>query len=379
MSNDLIPLENVNALEVFSTDGGLDPVIERIKEQVRSEQFDVSTEDGRRRIGSVAKKIGSAKVTLQNMAMELTEDWRKKTKAVNDEKRRMTEELDALRDEVKAPLDEFKAREAARIENHELRLEAMKNTANFEGFAAPDSDELKEAIEVLGKLHTIADDNTQYDWQEFANRARELHDVTLERLKGMLNERVKYEAEQAELERLRKEKEERERQEHEAKLKAEAAEKARIEAEQKAAREKAEAEAKAKAEQERLEREKREAAERAEAEKQARIAAEEKAKADAKAAAEKAEADKQAAIEAERKRVEAEKQAETEAAAKREADKKHKAKINNEAAADIAALLGADGDQSEAGLFANEQTQKAAQAIVTAIAQGKIKHVNIVY
>jgi hypothetical protein len=335
MSNDLIPLENVNALEVFSKEGGLDPIIAKIKEQVKSEHFDASTEDGRKRIGSVAKKIGSAKVTLQNMALELTEDWRQKTAAVNAEKKRMTEELDALRDEVKAPLDEFKAREARRIEAHEQRLEAMKNTANFEGFAAPSSDELKEAIATLEKLNTVDIDNTPVDWEEFAARAREVYEVTLERLKGMLNERVKHEAEQAELERLRKEKEERERQEREEKLKAEAAEAARKEAEEKAAREKAEAEA--------------------------------KAKADAKAAAEKAEADKQAALQAERDRQEAEKKAEAEAAAKREADKKHKAKINNEARDDIMLALG-DG-----------YSEETATAIVTAIAQGKVRNVKIIY
>jgi hypothetical protein len=344
--SELIVLENKKPIDVFGTDGGLDPIIEKVREQVLSEVLDASTEEGRKRIGSVAKKIGSTKVTLQNMALELTEDWRKKTAAVNAEKKRMSEELDALRNEIKAPLDEFKAREAQRIKAHEERIEAIKNTAIFDGYS-PCSNELKEAIAKLEKLNKV-----NLDWEEFSARASEVYEITLERLKGMLSERSRYEAEQAELERLRKEKEERERQEREERLKQEAAEAARKEAE-----------AKAREEKEKLEREKQEIAERAEALEKQRIASEEKAKRDAEEAALKAAAEKEAALKAEREKVASEKKAQEEALAKREADKKHQSKINNEALMCLSPIIGEEG----------------AKEVIKAIAQGKIANVKILY
>lgn len=36
MSNDLIPLKHLNPIEVFSKEGGLDPIIQKIKEQARA-------------------------------------------------------------------------------------------------------------------------------------------------------------------------------------------------------------------------------------------------------------------------------------------------------------------------------------------------------
>lgn len=354
MSQDLIPLQNVNALEVFSTEGGLDPIIEKVKEQVRSEHYDISTEEGRKRIGSVAKKIGSTKVTLQNMALELTEDWRKKTKAVNSEKNRMTEELDALRDEIKAPLEEYREREKNRVDGHEQAIADINTATNFSAYDTLDP--MPELIE--DHLQQIDAIYNGREWEEFAQRAAEAHTSTKTLLEKMLESRKKRDAEQAELERLRREEEERKRKEEQERIAREAAEKARKEAEEKAAREREEAEAKAKAERERYEAEKREA------EKQ-RIAAEEKAKRDAEEASKKAAADKEAALQAERDRIEAEKKAEAEAAAKREADKKHKAKINNEAV---------DSLMKHAALDEVE-----ARAVVSCIAKGEVANVKIIY
>lgn len=365
-STDIVIAENLQPLEVFGKQGGLDPIIEGIKKQVRNEVFDVSTPEGRKRIASVAKKIGGAKAQLEKMAMGLTEDWRSQTSKVNAEKKRMKEELDALRDEIKDPLDEYRNREKVRVEEHERRLQAMADTANFEGFTDPDTGELKDALSTLEKLYTVAFDNTQQNWEEFSDRAKAVYDTTLGRLQRMLEAREKHEAEQAELEKLRKEKEERERKEHEERIAKEAAEKARVEAEQKAQREKEEAAAKAKAEQERIEHEKAAADKRAADAEQARIDAEAKAKADAKAAAEKAEADKQAAIEKERADAEDKRKAEADATAKREADKKHRDKINQDAAVALSVAV-------------PDLIMHQAVEVVEAIAAGKLPGVKINY
>lgn len=93
-----------------------------------------------------------------------------------------------------------------------------------------------------------------------------------------------------------------------------------------------------------------------------RILAEKKAKEDA----EKAVAE---AIERERNRVKAEKRKEAEALEKRKANKKHRAKINNEALDKISKII------SE---FEGSPVD-ASKAIIEAIARGEVPHVQINY
>lgn len=371
MTNELVAIEKVNALEVFSTERGLDPIIEDIKKQVEEQELDASTEEGRKQIASVARKIGSSKVMLEKLAMDLTEDWRKKTNAVNAEKKRMREELDSLRDEVKAPLDEYRQREAKRVEAHEQRIVAMANTANFET-SEQSVEELKKANNQLAKLFNLDDLGAPMDWEEFEQRASSVYTATNQKLNQMITDRKKRDKEQAELERLRKEQAEREQKERDERIAKEAAEKARREAEEKAQREREEAEAKAKAEQERVEREKLEAQEKAKAAEQARIDAERRAKEDAEraekeriASEKRAQAEKEAAIKAERDRQEAERKAEQEAIAKREADKAHKKKFNDDAIKCLEHFVGLDNEQ--------------AKAVIEAIVADKINHVKINY
>ncbi|WP_340611108.1 cell envelope biogenesis protein TolA [Xenorhabdus bharatensis] len=152
---------------------------------------------------------------------------------------------------------------------------------------------------------------------------------------------------------LRKAEEERKRKEHEEELKRQAAEQARIEAEQKAQREIEEA---------------RQATERAEREKQEAI---EQALREAKEAQERAEREKQAAVEAERRKLEeeektrlAEIERQKQEELNRQADKSHRAAINNQAIQDLIT----------AGI-----PEEHAKACVIAIAQGSVKNIKITY
>lgn len=349
--NELIIIDDKNPIDIFGKDGGLDPVIDKIKEKVKSEVYDASTDEGRKRIGSVARQIGSAKKTMEKMALGLTEDWRAQTARVNAEKKRMVDELDALRDEIKAPLDEFNEREKRRVEDHEQAISAIKEAVHFAMFdenGHPSSAEL-----ILQKVLDVEKIFKNRDWQEFSKRAEDQYRSTHQTLTAAHEARIKHEEEQAELERLRREEEERKAQAERERIAREAAEQARKEAEEKAEREKAEAAAKAKAEQDRVEREKAEAEARAKAAEQARIDAEEKAKRDA-----------EEAVKRERERAEAEQRAKDEDQARREADQKHRAKINNEA---LKGLI-------EAGL-----SEEAGKSVIEAIVKGKIPHVKISY
>ena len=163
---------------------------------------------------------------------------------------------------------------------------------------------------------------------------------SLEFLRTTLAAREKYEAEQAELERLRQAEILRQQQEREAQIAREAAEKATRETEEKA-----------RFEAERVQREKAEAEQR-----EARLVAEKEA----------AELRAQHAAEAERKRIEAEQaaklEAERQADEARQANQAHRKKICNEALKGLLAL-GIDEAKSK--------------EILQAINKGLVPHVSI--
>ncbi len=193
---------------MFSNDKGLDPVIDEIRKQIEAETFDVTTEKGRDRIGSVARQIGSQKVKLEKAADTLTEDWRVKTKAVTSEKTRMAKEMDALRDKVLAPREEFQNRETDRVKAHEDAIAAIAGLPLWmdgNGIAfLPTAEQVQQRLEKLPALF-------QRDWQEFGDRATKEHERVQEAMNKLLAERKKHEEDQAELARLRAAEDERNR------------------------------------------------------------------------------------------------------------------------------------------------------------------------
>lgn len=194
---------------------------------------------------------------------------------------------------------------------------------------------------IVSKIENTAIDDSLEEFKEQAELAKfEALDV----LRAALADRQKYEAEQAELERLLQAEQARLRQERDAQIAREAAEKATREAEEKA-----------RLEADRVEREKREAEQR-----EARLKAEKEA----------AELRAQQAAENERKRIEAEQFAQTEAARKAEearlANAEHRRQINREA---LEAIKGVCPDLTEPQI----------KALVGAIIGGLIPHVSIKY
>jgi DNA repair exonuclease SbcCD ATPase subunit len=341
MSTELVKIDELNAIEVF-TKNGLDPILEKIEKDARSIDRDISTPAGRDNIRTIAHRIAKSKTAIDKLGKNLGEDLRTQLNSINSERKRGVDRLQALQDEIRAPLTEFEEREKKRVETHEKALAEIESLSDLN--EALSTDQIQKKIDILPDL-------MKRDWQEFSDRAEAARGLCHERLTAYHTAAKKREDEAAELARLRAEKEAQERKAREEKIAAEAAEKARLEAEEKAA-------AAIKAEQDRL------------------AAAEKKAADDAAAAAkalkdaqEKAERDKQAALKKQADDAAAAKRAEEEAAAKRAADQEHKKKINNEALNCIKAVI----DEAAA------QEGDLAQMIVVAIAKGLITHVSIKY
>ena len=187
-----------NAVQIF-TGGGLNAVLEAVESQVRAMTLDGSTPAGRDEIRSVAYKVTRTKTALDAEAKKLTEGWRTSTAQVNAERKRAQERLDALADEVRAPLTEFENRERNRIAAHEAALDEIYQLCLArEGATA---DELQAQLSRLSELHA------DRDWQEYRDRVGIERRRIREYLTGRLEARQKHDADQAELARLRKDRE----------------------------------------------------------------------------------------------------------------------------------------------------------------------------
>lgn len=292
MSEALIPLESVNAVEVF-TGGGLDDLLARIRTEAVTLVPNVKTVAGRKEIASVAYKVSRSKTAIDDAGKALVADLKKQTGDIDSARKKARDTLDALRDEVRKPLTDWEE-EQARIERE--RAEAEER-ARAEAEAA--------------RLAEIARKEEEIRAREEAVRA----------------------AEEAERQRVAAEQAERDRVEREARLQAEAAENAKRaaaaaveraerearEATERAAREAAEAEQRAK-----------DAAARAEREKAEAVAAAERR---AQEEADRAERQRQAQAEAQRLEDEA-----------RAADVEHRRQINRAAVAALTALGISDDD-----------------------------------
>ncbi|KXV17123.1 coiled-coil domain-containing protein [Gluconobacter oxydans] len=355
-------LEALTPVAVFQTQNGVEDIVSRLENDVRAMTLDPTTEKGRKHIKSVAYQVARSKTALDDMGKQVKADAMELVKRVDADRRVITSRLDALRDEVRKPVDDYDAREKARVDgirNQIAKIELLGQRLDGLGIET-----LKDSVEELDLLKV-------YDFHEFASRADLAAQQTSNAIRAAIIIAEKAEADRIETERLAAEKAEADRlaaieaqKIREAEIARAAAEKARKDAEEQAERER-------KAAVEALERE-RQAAARAEQEATARIEkmrreAEENARRAAdqkKAAEEQAARDQAAAIERERQRIADDKAAQEVEDAKRAANKAHRGKINREV---LAGLI-------EAGL-----SEDQGKAVIGAILGGSVPHVTIGY
>ena len=355
MSNatDLILLPpKETALQVYSAPLGLDPYLAKIKEELDAFVPDVSTKKGRDAIASIAYKVAKGKTALDNIGKDLVAELKDVPRKIDAERKRMRDLLDQWKDEVRKPLTDWEEAEAAREARHKAGIEWFNLRANEHH----DLD-LQELRASLAEVDAKA---VNQSWEEFEAEAHRAKAKALDALTAAVAARERYEAEQAELAKLRAEAAAREQKDREERIAREAVERAQREAEAKAQAEREAAikrEAEAKAAAERRELELRLAAERAEREKAEALRREQQAKADA----ERREAE---AVAAEQRRVAAIAEAEAKEAKRREADKAHKTAVNR-------AALDA--------FVAGGMTVECAKLAITLIAKRAIPAVTITY
>lgn len=355
---------------VVYVQNGLKPFLQMIKDEVGGEVPDLTTKKGRDRIASLSALVSKRKAAVEKPGRDYLRQIKELPKVIESELRQFVDEANKLRDEVRKPLTDWEKANDARIDAHNDGVRRIQ-------VLAEDIQEIT-AEDLVDRIQRVEAVVIGQQWEEFEPEAARAKDKTLATLRAALVKRQAFEAEQAELARLRAEADARAKADHEAAIAREAAERTQREAEQKA---QAEREAAARREQaliEAAEREKRDAENQRlqlqlQAEQAERQAAH--AKADQAAAEQRAE---QQRIDSERRHAEALERARLDEVARqqaaadeiirqeklREADKTHKAKINR------AALE---------AFIAGGMPEACAKQAVTLIAQRKIPSVSISY
>lgn len=349
----LVLVESLTAVQLFEPTV-INPILEKIKQEARSIPVDISTEKGRKAVASLAYKIARTKTFIDSQRVALVADEKKRLAVIDSEGKRIRDELDALKDEVRKPLTDWEESEKQRVASHEHRLSEIVQRGVFtqQNWQTMPIDSMRELLLEL--------ENDKSDWQEFSMRAKSAIVEASACIKDSIAKREQYDAEQMELERLRREQQEREQKEREQRIAKEAADRARLAAEAEARREREHAEAEAR----RREEAERSAKERAIREKQQAEAAAALAEERRKEAVARAEREAQDAIQRERERIERVQREAKEAEARREADRKHRASVNREA---MKAFV--SGGMSES----------IAKKAVELIAKGSIPNVKISY
>ncbi len=370
----LVTIAPETALTVFTTEGAIDPLLEHVRREIDAFVPNVTTAKGRAEIKSMARRVADSKVYLESVGKKLADEQKEIPKKIDAARKRIRDTLDKWRDEVRAPVSEWEDAEEARIKRHNDAIGHI----NFLTCPTNDIGQPYNARTLRECLAWVEAVEIGPHCEEFEAEYARMKDGSIKQLKETIATREKYEAEQVELARLRKEAEARAERDRIAAIERAAAEKARAEAESAAKAEREAAErreldlklAAERAEREAKEREGRIIREAEEArQREALAAAREKLDSErrelelrrAKEDAERAAAETEARVKREAELVKAREEAETR---KREEDKAHRAKVNNAA---MAALV-------QGGL-----SEGAAKTAVTLNAKREVPGVTISY
>ena len=336
--------------------GGLDPYYQQIRNQVLSEVPDLNTKAGIARVKSLARIVSESKTAIEKPGRNYLKQLKEMPKVIEAELRDWVTKMDALRDEVRQPVTELEEKEKARIAALDQRLNEIHQIGSVAGLDILPSETITAWI---GKLEAISVDAT---WDEYQDRAALAKEAAKVKLEAFLQTRLTWEAQQAEIARLKAEREEKDRIQREQQIAAQA----RHEAEQKALREKLESEQReraakdallkaeqdAKDAQQRLEQERKDAAERAEL-----------------ATKRALELERQRQIDEQNRIAQEEEQRKAEAAAKA-ANIEHQKLINNEILDDMQAYALSKG---------LEVSRDTLRVLLAGMVFGKVRHTQVKY
>lgn len=341
--NELVKLENLKAVDIFSKNG-FDKTFDEIKDFAEKQVFDVETSKGRKEIASLARKVSSSKVLIDNLGKDLVSEEKARLKLIDIERGNAREKFDKLRDKIRLPLTNWENKEKKRVVAHINKIQSIKSFSSASHKTSKICDENIKKLELI-----IVDQNCQ----EFEEEARVVHTDAMLFLKNTRDYLLKKEEANTLVEKLKKERAEIEEQKRKDRIEKDAKEKAENEAKeelQKVHREKIEQKIRDEQKIKRLEQEEKDAYD--------------EACIDKKQALERQRQWDKAAADKKRAEIEKQKRMKHDAEEKRKANVEHQRTINNSIYNDLIKV---------------DCPDFIARDIVRAIARNEIKYVSINY
>lgn len=358
-ANALSVLESVTPAQLFAENGTMQ-IFDAIKKEVSCINPDVTTKEGRAEIAALAYKIARSKTFIDKVGEVFNSDLKKKTKAVDAERKIVWDKLEALQTEIRKPLTEWEEKEKARTDGHKAAMAEVESLPQFS--EPPTIEKIRQRIERGLEL-------SNRDWEEHREIATDVLFKSSYALGNMLVAAEKVEADRKELEALRMAKvaqdakdaeiaRQKSADEERARIQKEATEKAQRDAEEaiKAANDAAESE------RQKAIKVEADAEARAKASEEARIAAEARAKLEA-----------EQAVQRERERATSEQKRLDDEAKARENDRQHHRKVNDEIYAGIKGCI----EYSNGEIV--DDWESIVESIVKALTEGKIRHTKVTY
>jgi hypothetical protein len=210
--------QETSALAVFTTDN-IDKIVEAIRTEVSGFEPNVNTAKGRKEIASLAHKVSRSKTALDTLGKNLVSDWKTKAKKVDKERKYMRDSMDAIRDDVRKPLNEWDAAEKKRKEDEafnnwvlESHESALKENALIDRAAelerreaeirqAEEERKAKEEAEIAEKRRIEREQQIARDAAEAERKKAELAILEAEREKQRAIEEARLAEERAEQEK----------------------------------------------------------------------------------------------------------------------------------------------------------------------------------
>lgn len=206
---DLIELPAISSesIALIATEEGLKPFLDHAKavaEKALKEVNDATTDKGRKAIGKLAAQVSKSKTAISGVGAPYVKELKAKPVVIQKILQGFYDDMDAIRDEIKRPADEWKAADKARIDKLHDRIDAigaLTAKSDHETCTMYTSVELGEKREIVaamtfdatefGDLHEVAMDT----W----NQSLEFLDAAIIERKAVEdmaadNERLKSEA-----------------------------------------------------------------------------------------------------------------------------------------------------------------------------------------
>lgn len=244
---EIVPFEENIIAQAFKTEGGLVGLYTSIEQKLGGLVFDVNSGRDRAEMKSLAYAISRTKTTVDDYGKDLVAGIKKQAKVIDEARKDWREKCDALRDQVRGPLNDWEAAEEAKKQVFQNRVAAIELVKNYDY-----SGKTSQAIQTeISQVKAIVIDEENFS--DFINDAKLAKYEALEFLDVELTkalEREDFTAKQAAEEAAAREARE-EQIRAQAKAQAEAEAQVKIEAAQRQAeaaqRQAQEAEARAKA------------------------------------------------------------------------------------------------------------------------------------